>query len=295
MTAEDPTCSVCHYEYSRKAGYLSFLSKNKINDSYRELEESTAFLRQEDSSTRLRFKRYFVPLFKAWGMSRSSRILCLGCGGAADVLELHENGFRETYGIDIEWRCLSWKEMGMDPRHLFIADGISLPFEDNYFDVVITLGVIEHIGAVGATAELNGNYKAMRTKFLSEAFRILNSQGTLIVACPNRTFPIDFQHNISKLGILKKMGVKAGLSIHSPFNRFLLSYSDIRKYVERVKPTARIKPLPIHSYLGLTFRNSPFLSPLALMANAYLALLDHLPAFIRSSFMNPYMICAIRA
>ncbi|WJW76304.1 class I SAM-dependent methyltransferase [Thiohalobacter sp. IOR34] len=257
------------------------------------MASDTDFLEQEDETTRQRFRRYFVPLLEQWGVTGSDRILCLGCGGAADVFELQSNGFRQTYGIDMGWRAVWWGEHGLDPRYLCLSDGRTLPFEDETFDVVISLGVIEHVGAVGETAELYPDYEASRIRFLREATRVLKKDGNLVIACPNRGFPIDFQHNISRVKFLQDVASKTGLSFHSPWNPFLPSYADIRNYLCHLDGDYSVRPLAVANYLGLAFRNSPLLKPVSGLFRLYLQLIDRLPSFLMMTGLNPYLLANI--
>ena len=90
--------------------------------------------------------------------------------------------------------------------------------------------MIEHVGVVGDTAELYPDFYDQRLQFISEACRILKPDGCVIIACPNKLFPGDFQHNISRTKFFHLIGEKTGLSFHSPFDPMLLSYGDIERY-----------------------------------------------------------------
>jgi len=272
---------------------MVFIKRETLEYEYSGVESDLDFLEHEEYTTRSRFRRYFLPLLRSWGLGHGTRILNLGCGGGTDVDELRENGYPNTYGIDIGWRSQWWEEHGGSPEHLFVADGRNLPFEDQYFDVIISLGVIEHVGAVGGTGELYPNYEENRIRFIGEALRVMKNGGRLILSCPNRTFPVDFQHKISRMGFFKKLQFRTGISVHSPFYHFLLSYGDVIRHARCVSPDIRIFPLPVHNYLGFAFRNSPMLRPLANYFKAYLNMLDVFPESIRMSFLNPYMVCML--
>lgn len=293
LNDEKPVCQGCTHSFSRTNGFLSFIEMDASNCEFSGVESDLDFLEHEDYTTRARFRRYFVPLLKGEGLGRDSRILCLGCGGGTDVDELQKNGFHKTFGIDISWRCQWWETHDGDPEALFVADGRSLPFEEQYFDVIISLGVIEHVGAIGGTGDLYQDYEEERNRFVAEALRVMKKEGKLILACPNRTFLVDFQHNISRKKFFKQLAIKTGISVHSPFDRFLLSYGDVINHARSVSPDIGIFPLPLYNYLGLAFRNSPMLRPLSAFFKSYFLVLDMLPAFIRMSFINPYMVCIL--
>ncbi len=294
LKAEQPHCHICKSNFSHINGFLSFIDNTSSDKSYMDIGEDTEFLTQEDETTRQRFKRYFIPLFNTWKIDRNAKILCVGCGDAADVYELKKNGFEQSYGLDMGWRSKWWKIKKREPNYLFIANAENMPFEDKFFDIIIALGVIEHIGAIGATASLSKDFIFARHRFITNILRVMKDKGKLIIACPNRTFPIDFQHNLSSIKLLSRFAEKTGICFHSPLNKFLLTYKDIAYYAYIKEPICiEIKPLPVTNYLGLTFRNSIFLRPFSGIFNAYLWVLDKMPAFIRKSFLNPYMICVI--
>lgn len=290
--AAEPLCNSCGFGFPRVNGYLSLSHEEDCAGEYGDVKEDARFLENEDGTTAERFERYFLPLFRSSGLDPDSRILSIGCGGGADVDCLRKNGFANVFGVDMEWRSCWWKSRLRDSGHLFIANGKGLPFQDNSFDLAFSLGVIEHVGAVGSSAELYGDYKEQRVRFLKEALRVLKADGRLIIACPNRTFPVDFQHNISRTRLFSRLAVKTGISFHSPFDPFLLSYKDIKKTAAAL-PVAGVSNLPVNNYLGLTFRNSPMLKPLKAIFKAYLGAIDRLPGQLSATFINPYMICVL--
>lgn len=76
------------------------------------------------------------------------RVLDAGCGNGRYMAFFAEQGF-EAYGVDLSGRAIevarAWvKERGVK-AHLEIGDISSLPFEDGYFDVVVSDGVLDHI------------------------------------------------------------------------------------------------------------------------------------------------------
>ena len=294
LSNEQVSCPVCSKTFFRTDGFLVFIDPDSFDSEYGGMKNDMEFLKHEDYTTRKRFQRYFIPLFKELNIKFDARILCLGCGGGGDVDVLHKSGFPYTYGIEIGWRTFWWKSRNGSSKHLFCADGRNLPFDKETFDIIISLGVIEHVGAVGTTSKLYSDYENSRVQFIGEAVRTLKKNGRLILACPNRTFPFDFQHNISKSKFFMQMAAKTGISVHSPFNNLLLSYQDVRKHALSVSNDLKLSPLPVYKYLGLNFYNSPKLKPFSKIFDNYLFLLDKFSKSMRMSFLNPYMICELK-
>ena len=254
----NPKCTSCGREFVLIDNFVSFIEKENLDSHYECTQKDIDFLLQEGQTTRDRFNRYFVPLLEKSGLKKDCSILCLGCGGGEDVETIIASGYENTIGVDIGWRSDWWRKNNRDPEHFFIADGRELPFKDNNFDIVISLGVIEHVGAVGDTADLYPDFKSQRLEFIKEVCRILKAEGMAILACPNRLFPVDFQHNLSETKFFKKIGEKTGMSFHSPYNQMLLSYGDAAGYCRDIDKNYIVKPLPQLNYLGLNFRNSTF-------------------------------------
>lgn len=287
-------CDACGLAFDRINGFICFDQESvAASQDYLAINDDK-FIAGEDEATEARINRYFVPQLRRLGLGPAARILCLGCGGGADVSTLRSVGYPNTFGVEMGWRSGWWRSRGRDPRSLFIVGGEKLPFKDEFFDLIICLGVIEHVGAIGSGAELYAGYDKIRQRFLAEAFRVLAGTGKMILSCPNRTFPADFQHNISQSKFFQKVAIKTGVSFHSPWHKFLNSYQDIRKIVLRVSDSLTLEPMPVCGFLGLSFKKSPYLRPLARIFDKYLALLDMLPHRMRMSFLNPYMIAIIK-
>lgn len=76
------------------------------------------------------------------------RILDVGCGNGRHVTFLQEQGF-DVYGIDISKEAIeiakAWLARKGLKADLRVGDIEKLPFDDRYFDVVISLEVLDHI------------------------------------------------------------------------------------------------------------------------------------------------------
>ena len=77
-----------------------------------------------------------------------NRILEAGCGNGRHVLFFQEQGY-DAYGVDISGEAIElgneWlKSKGQKPT-LQVGDITNLPYDDNYFDVIVSFGVLDHI------------------------------------------------------------------------------------------------------------------------------------------------------
>lgn len=86
---------------------------------------------------------------EAWDVKREvSRVLDAGCGNGRHVVFFSEQGF-DVYGIDISEEAIeianAWVAKKGLKAHLEVGDIAKLPFENGYFDVVVSYGVLDHI------------------------------------------------------------------------------------------------------------------------------------------------------
>lgn len=104
-----------------------------------------------------------------------STILDVGCRNSLLALRLARSGYK-VHGIDI--RPYSEKH----PNLMFVqSDIFHLPFGSDFFDTVIAVSTIEHIGfgLYGDPLHEKGDFKAVQ-----EIFRILKVGGRFIVTIP---------------------------------------------------------------------------------------------------------------
>jgi len=102
------------------------------------------------------------------------RILDVGCCGSKLPVELAKKG-HEVYGIDVG----SYPDQG---AFTFIQGDIThMPFDDEFFDVVMTISTIEHVGLgrYGDPIAPDGDKEAMH-----EIERVLKPGGQLIMTIP---------------------------------------------------------------------------------------------------------------
>ena len=137
--------------------------------------------------------RYYTPLMRG-----ARRVLDCGCGNGLTVEHLRAAGF-DAWGTDVSaLRKWQWRERSVRD-HLVVTDGVRLPFEDGFFDAIISSGVLEHIGvdelAIGSyQVKPRPSRDAERRVFVEELLRVLAPGGVLFLDFPNGAFPVDFWH-----------------------------------------------------------------------------------------------------
>ena len=84
-----------------------------------------------------------------WDVRRKvGRVLDAGCGNGNHVVFLAEQGF-DVYGVDISEEAIeiasAWLQRKGLEANLKVGDVVKLPFENQYFDVVVSHGVLDHV------------------------------------------------------------------------------------------------------------------------------------------------------
>jgi SAM-dependent methyltransferase len=95
-----------------------------------------------------------------------------GAGHGADYMA--KKGAKDVFGVDYSDLAIKYSKnhYSKENLHFICSDATSLPFEDKFFDVIVSFETIEHIK----------NYK----KFIKEVSRVLKKNGVLILSTPNK-------------------------------------------------------------------------------------------------------------
>jgi SAM-dependent methyltransferase len=189
------------FEGLRKSCILGRISQIAMTPSLTEVSDfdTLYLLPREVGKTKRRTREWTIPRLREAGIN-SGRILSVGCGNGADLITLRSNGY-EAFGIDLY-------EPIPDAKQWFSkCTAQNIPHEDASFDAIVCLEVIEHIPRAG------------RKTAAAEMLRVLKQDSPIILATPNRLFPVD-EH-------------AAFLRIHSPFKDDTLSTSEIEALFER--------------------------------------------------------------
>lgn len=78
-------------------------------------------------------------------LDRSVRILEVGCNVGIQLLCLEKMGFRNLYGIEPQSYAVELAKKRAKDINIIKADSFDIPFQDGYFDLVFTSGVLIHI------------------------------------------------------------------------------------------------------------------------------------------------------
>jgi SAM-dependent methyltransferase len=288
----DFVCESCGYYFDRdENGYLDFV----LDKSLAEIDTTTDGYASDQETGGDRFYDDFLRPYLV--REPFHRILDVGCGISRGITRLLEEGF-DAYGIDLPGLSKYWARIGNDRDRYICCDSVKMPFPNDYFDAVYSIGVIEHIGTVDGKSTLCSDYLNRRRQFANEILRITRPGGRILVSCPNKNFPIDIQHGPEDDAYAKKSRLrnpifaKTGMNIHRTQGRYhLLSYAEMRNlFCDTCKGSA-VEPLSLKNYFGFGRFRSGFLKPIAKITEIYV---NRLPGFLRGSFLNPYVLVQIR-
>jgi ubiquinone/menaquinone biosynthesis C-methylase UbiE len=156
------------------------------------------------------------------------KILEIGAGSG--IISYHViQASNDVISIDISANLFRNTFFPENKIQFLLANGISMPFKDETFDIVICNQVIEHIP------------RHNQPSLVNEIFRVLGKDGLVYMATPNKFWPIEphtklplisyFPKKISDIYLNYAKGTKY-------FNVYLLDYYRLRKIL-----SAKFNPL----------------------------------------------------
>lgn len=108
---------------------------------------------------------------------QNQRILEAGCGNGLYARRFKEQFEANVEAFDIEAERVA--EAQVHIPHAIVAQGEALPYRDQYFDVIFSNEVIEHVQD--------------DRQFAAELVRVTKVGGRIAIFCPNRWYPVE-QH-----------------------------------------------------------------------------------------------------
>src|SRR3989344_4306219 len=103
--------------------------------------------------------------------STNGPILDVGChSGTFTEKILKKINSRKVYGIDVSPSAISLAKKRLPYGNFQVADAVSLPFKNNFFDLVVCLEVLEHVDDP--------------VKVISEISRVLKKGGSAVILVP---------------------------------------------------------------------------------------------------------------
>lgn len=228
---------------------------------------------------------YLLPRARARG---ARRVLDVGCGVGTMVRTFEQQGF-EAYGVDLPGLHRHWQRLGLSTDRMFVVDPdqLRLPFADGAIDFVFTLGVIEHIGTTNGHSDRRPDYHAVRRQWLREVFRVVRPGGAMLVAGPNRGFPVDAAHDLdTRSSALERwLSRRVGLSVHRTWGAyFLWNHADVRRYLDGLPCT--IEPQSVEGFLSFGRAHGALQGLLG-------AYVRHLPRALWGTGFNPWVMALV--
>ncbi len=120
------------------------------------------------------------------------RVLDLGCGNGR-FYEVFKEKEVEYFGVDNSEELIKIAKKKYPDAKFQVADALSLPFPDNFFDKIYAIALLHHIPS-----------EELRLKILREARRVLKEKGILVITVWNlwqkrKTKKLIFKYSVSKL------------------------------------------------------------------------------------------------
>jgi SAM-dependent methyltransferase len=234
-------------------------------------------LEQEAAAGRVDYYRSLLDLGEARGW-----ILDLGCGNGYAVNRWRSNGVNPVGVDNSRYRLSRWVSEGVMDRRLVLADAVRLPFREDAFSVVISSGMIEHVGVQESTPPYKvaalPDREARRAAVVREALRVTDSSGALFLDCPNGAFPIDFWHG-DRVGAFR---------IHAVPDALLPTLAEAKEWLVGTGATASLTPI------GQRLRFKQIASRwwgrlLRMPVRLVVAILDRLVGRVDDRFLSPLL------
>jgi SAM-dependent methyltransferase len=174
-------------------------------------------------------KLHHLPRLIDFNGYRGKRVLEVGCGAGTDLVRFAKGG-AEVSGVDLAPSAIALATQNFEQQGLAadlrVADGETLPFADNAFDVVYAHGVVQY----------TSNDRAL----VEECRRVLKPGGTVVFQVYNRVSWLNGLSKVMKVAlehedapVLKKYSI-------GEFRALLRGFSSVRMVEERFPVKSRL-------------------------------------------------------
>jgi len=169
---------------------------------------------------------------------KNIRILDIGCG-TGEIISYFNKNNNDIYAVDVRNRI----NKKLKIKNFTIVDSELLPFDDNFFDVIISNHVIEHI--------------LEQDTHMQEIRRCLKENGICYYATPNKFFPIEPHYNIPLIHYFGNNFFNKIVKLMGKYEEdlFLLNYIEMKASFKKnafhfTEFTSKILKDPETYYLG---------------------------------------------
>ena len=156
------------------------------------------------------------------------KVLEAGCGIGRWVIPLAQNKYDVT-GIELEEEALHIIRQNYTDNNMTLVHGdiFKMPFPDQTFDMVISLGVLEHFGDI-----------KVQQKAINEHFRVLKDDGVILITVPFLSLIRFFVHFpfVKLVSLVRKIKKK---------NEYFSEYRYSRRAFEKAIRKAKLKVVDI--------------------------------------------------
>ena len=241
------------------------------------------YLEEQTGAGARRADRWLVRLLRP----SDRRALDVGCGTGSIGLAIEElRPSVEVWGVDLPGNLPGWQAAGADPSRVVAGSATHLPFADHSFDIVWSLGVVEHIGEPA----LPQHRAADRARYVAELLRVTRPGGRALVVAPHKWFPLDPAHVWTDSARAQRIYDRTHLTPHRTWGpHALLSYRELSD-LARAAGATRVRPVSMADYFSFDRVGSGAAAPLVPLARGYL---KHLPARLGATPLAPFLAVEI--
>lgn len=269
-------CLSCSATYpALEGGYLNLMPPS----STIALTPSDEYLAEQIDSGANRAERWLSRQLQHGDRSA----LDVGCGtGSIGKIIAELYPAVDVWGVDLPGNLPGWRNAGANPDRVVAGSALDLPFESGKFDLVWSIGVIEHIGEPNPPT----GRAADRLRYVSEMMRVLRPGGRAIIVAPHKWFPLDPAHDFSKSEWIHRLFARTHLGLHPTWGPHpLMSFGEVRR-LAREAGASKTRPLGMADYFNFAGLGSARAASLVPAARFYL---NHLPGWMGATPLAPFL------